>query len=145
MSTDFLALLAGDNTPETWTAGDVIFAMGEATHCMYVVKSGQVQIRIGNAVLNTVEVGGIFGELSLFDDDVRSASAVALTDCQVVLIDKACFLERVREQPSIAIEIAKLMVSRLRATNYVAHHDALTRLPNRARFEERCGRAILRA
>ena len=145
MTNNFSAVLAGGNIPETRKAGDVIFAMGESAHCMYVIKSGQVQIRIGNASFDTVEAGGIFGEMSLLDDDVRSASAVAITDCEVVPIDKACFLERVREQPLIAVQIAKLMVRRLRAMNFMAYHDPLTRLPNRALFQERCERAIMHA
>ena len=44
---------------------------------MFIVRTGSVELRIGETVLETVEQGGIFGELALVDPAPRSATAVA--------------------------------------------------------------------
>ena len=142
---DFLALISSTEVSETRRAGEIIFAMGETGRVMYVMRAGQAQIRIGDMVLDTVGKGNIIGEMALLDDDVRSASAFALSDCEMVPIDKRRLLDLVRQEPLVAIEMTKVLVHRLRAMNFLAHHDSLTRLPNRVLFQEKCRVAILRA
>src|SRR5450631_263069 len=97
---NFLGALSDSDIPEAHRAGQIIFRMGEPGRLMYVVKSGQVQISIGDTVFNTVGAGGIVGEMALLDDDVRSASAYALTDCEIVPIDKQRMLQLVRDEPA---------------------------------------------
>lgn len=145
MDTDFSTLLTKRDTPEIRKAGEVIFELGKPGNVMYVVKSGQAQIRLGEMVLDTVETGGVMGEMAMLDDDVRSASAVAVTDCEIVAVDKQRLLEWVREQPEVAIEFGKAMVRRLRKMTTMAQYDALTHLPNRVLFQELCGTALMRA
>ena len=62
---------------ESYSDGDVIFDQGEAGECMYLVKSGRVRIQVGDRVLETVEEGGLFGEMALVDGLARSARAVS--------------------------------------------------------------------
>ena len=59
---------------------------------MYVVKEGEVDIFINDFHLETVSSDGIFGELSLIDQETRIASAIARTDCTLQVIDKRHFL-----------------------------------------------------
>jgi diguanylate cyclase (GGDEF)-like protein len=145
MQTDFSALFTAKDKLQLRKAGEVIFATGEPGRVMYIVKSGQAQIRLGEMVLDVVDAGGILGEMAMLDDDVRSASAVAVTDCEVVAVDKQRLLEWVREQPEVAIELGKAMVRRLRKMTTMAQYDALTQLPNRTLFQELCGTALMRA
>ena len=113
---DFSTLLSGADVAETRMAGEMIFEMGEPGQRMYVVVAGQVQIKLANMVYDSVEKGGIIGEMALLDDDVRSASAFAGENCRLVAVDKKRLLDWIQERPRIAIEIAKIMVRRLRAT-----------------------------
>jgi diguanylate cyclase (GGDEF)-like protein len=147
MDFDFSALRPTLAVPEVRKAGEVIFALGEAGEFLYVLLEGEAQIRVGEVVLETVAKGGILGEMALLDDleHTRSATAVATTDCTIVAVDRGSLLEQLRETPSLALEIAKLTVRRLRATNFLMQHDPLTRLPNRALFRESCQTAIRRA
>ena len=121
--------------------------MGEAGQVLYILCSGEAQIRAGEIVFETVSKGGIIGEMALLDDEVhaRSATAIALSDCEIVAVNRERLLELVRVEPALGLELAKLTVRRLRATNFLAHHDSLTRLPNRALFVEACRVAVLRA
>jgi diguanylate cyclase (GGDEF)-like protein len=145
MSFDFTSQLTPDDKVETFAAGQLIFAMGQPGDAMYIVKSGKAEIRVGDHVYSCVEAGGTLGEMALLDDDVRSASAVALTDCEVVAVKKDRLLAMVQRNPLVALEMTRYMVQRLRSMNYQAQYDLLTHLPNRTLFREQCQRALIRA
>jgi CRP-like cAMP-binding protein len=59
---------------------------------LYVVKSGKVDIRLGDRLLDTLPDLSIFGEMSLIDHSPRSATAVAATDATVVPVGEKQFL-----------------------------------------------------
>lgn len=145
MAFDFTTLLRGDLPVRDVPAGEAIFEMGEEGDKMYVLAQGEAQIRAGSVVLDTVRRGGVLGEMALLDDERRSAAAVALEPCQLIAIDKPTLLRLIAEEPRLAIELARLGVHRLRAMDFLAQHDALTRLPNRVLFQEKTHRAIIRA
>jgi CRP-like cAMP-binding protein len=96
-------------------AGDRIFSKGdESNGKMYAVKSGQVEIAHNGTVLETVEPGHYFGEMSLVDAAPRAADAVAKTDCQIVLVDKYHFLYLTQETPMFALQVMHVMAERIR-------------------------------
>jgi CRP/FNR family transcriptional regulator, cyclic AMP receptor protein len=111
------ALMALDEAPLKLEPGQVIFSAGEAGRAMFIVRTGSVDLRIGETVLETVEQGGIFGELALVDPAPRSATAVAGPDCTLVLVDAPAFSDLVRRVPGLALEVMKVMARRLRRTN----------------------------
>jgi CRP-like cAMP-binding protein len=59
----------------------------------------------------------VFGELSLLDADTRSATATAVTDCNLYKIDQEPFYELLDERPEVAIGFIKILSHRLRAMN----------------------------
>jgi hypothetical protein len=78
-------ILAGAGAPvRDFNAGDVIFNQGDAATELFVVRSGKVEIRLGNRLLETVPDRGIFGEMALIDAAPRSAKVVAATDVKLV-------------------------------------------------------------
>jgi len=111
------ALMTLDEAPLKLDPGQVIFAAGDPGEAMFIVRTGSVELRIGETVLETVEQGGIFGELALVDPAPRSATAVAGSDCSLVLVDAAAFSDLVRRVPALALEVMKVMARRLRRTN----------------------------
>jgi len=111
-------LLAGKGvTGQPVAAGAFIFQEGDTGEVMYVVKSGSVDIMLGNRLLETVEPGGIFGEMALIDGGARSAGARARTDCEVVPLDQKAFAFMVTETPYFALEVMRTVVNRLRRMN----------------------------
>ncbi len=98
-------------------AGDTIFAEGDAGSLMYAVAAGEVEIRSGKKVLEVVDKGGVFGEMSLIDGSPRSATAIAKTDCQLVPIDERRFTFMAQQTPFFALEVMRLMAARLRKAN----------------------------
>ncbi len=111
------ALMTLDEAPLKLEPGQVIFSAGDTGRAMFIVRTGSVDLRIGENVLETVEQGGIFGELALVDPAPRSATAVAGPDCTLVLVDAAAFSDLVRRVPGLALEVMKVMARRLRRTN----------------------------
>ena len=84
---------------------------------MYVVMEGSASISIKGTVVETVGVGGIFGEMSLLDDAPRAASATATSDCSLLSIDRATFIELIKRNPAFSTELLKNLVERLRCLN----------------------------
>lgn len=146
MTLDFSTILTAADSIRTVPAGRTIFAIGEPGNTMYVLRSGSVQIQVGDLVYETVGANGVVGEMALLDEDihVRSATAVALTDCEAVEIGRTRLLEIVREHPVLGLALCEIVVRRLRATTFLTHHDPVTRLPNRYRFQELCRTALVR-
>jgi len=111
------ALMTLDEAPLKLDPGQVIFSAGDAGREMFIVRTGSVDLRIGDTLLETVEQGGIFGEMALVDPAPRSATAVAGPDCTLVLVDATSFSDLVRQVPGLGLEVMKVMARRLRRTN----------------------------
>ena len=84
---------------------------------MYVVMEGEVEILDGSVLLEIAGPGSIVGELALIDDEPRSASVVAKTDCRLVPVDRRRFQYMVQETPYFALAVMKVLADRLRKKN----------------------------
>jgi CRP-like cAMP-binding protein len=111
------AIMSLDEAPLKVEPGQVIFSAGDRGRELFIVRTGSVNLQIGDTLLETVEQGGIFGELALVDPAPRSATAVAGPDCTLVLVDAVSFNDLVRKVPGLALEVMKVMARRLRKTN----------------------------
>jgi CRP-like cAMP-binding protein len=106
---------------ESFQAGQVIFAEGQPGKIMYVVTSGEVEIKIGETVIETIGSGDILGEMALIDTQPRSATAIAKTDCQLAPIDEQRFTFLVQQTPYFALQVMRIMADRLRKVHaYIA-------------------------
>ncbi|MGB7291477.1 MAG: cyclic nucleotide-binding domain-containing protein [Thermodesulfobacteriota bacterium] len=101
--------------------GEAIVREGETGDCMYVVQAGQVKVLQGKenkevrlAVLNE---GDFFGEMAIFEREVRSATVRAIGEVRVLTVEKKNFLRRIQEDPSLAYHIVKTMSHRIRDLN----------------------------
>jgi CRP-like cAMP-binding protein len=100
-----------------FAAGQTVFKAGDPGDSMYIVTEGEVEILDGATSLEVVGPGSIFGELALIDDEPRSATVVAKTDCRLVLVDRRRFEFMVSETPFFALAVMKVLADRLRRTN----------------------------
>jgi CRP/FNR family cyclic AMP-dependent transcriptional regulator len=94
--------------------GKLIFKEGEPGNIAYAIKEGEVDIVLGERVIDHVLPGGIIGEMALIDKRPRSASAVAATDCQLVPINDKQFTFLVQQTPYFALDVMRVMADRLR-------------------------------
>jgi CRP/FNR family cyclic AMP-dependent transcriptional regulator len=98
-------------------SGERLFAAGEPGDRMYLVLEGKIEVRLGDKVVETVGLHGVVGEMALLDDAPRSATAVASQKGEVAVIDKDTFFDLVREDPSFALYVMRIMARRIRAMN----------------------------
>ena len=75
-----------------YDAGETIFQAGDEGNCMYVVQAGEVDVMVGETLIETIGPGGIFGEMALIDRSPRSATIVARADCRLVALDETKFM-----------------------------------------------------
>jgi CRP-like cAMP-binding protein len=114
---DFSNLIRHATEVEARKAGETIFRAGDPGRHMYVVKTGEVEIRVEDKIVETVGAGGVFGEMALADDAPRSATAVARRDSEIVPIDERQFLFLVQQTPFFALGLLRVLASRLRTMN----------------------------
>lgn len=113
---------------QSFPAGAVIIKKGEPGDVMYIVKDGTVEVRDGKRVLDTVEPGGVVGEVALIDAGERSASVVAKTACQLLPINEEQFVLLVERMPYFALQVMRVLADRLRRTT-AQHHTPQVRTP----------------
>ena len=91
-----------------YVAGTVIFREGDPGDFMYGVQDGEVEL------MAIVGPGSIFGEMALIDNAPRTATAIAVTDCKLVPVDKHYFQFLVHETPTFAARVMQTLSKRLR-------------------------------
>ena len=82
-----------------------------------IIQSGEVEIRLGNRVLEKLSNYNFFGEMALIDSTPRSATAVAITDVKLVPVGEKQFLFLVSNTPYFALNVMRILARRLRTTN----------------------------
>jgi len=115
---------------ETYKAGDVIFKEGSHGTAVYLLGAGKVEIsktvQDRKIVVEILGPGDIFGEMSYIDHSPRSATAIALEDAVLELIDKNFLDKEFNQIDSDFREIITTLVRRLRKTT-----QRLVSLPRR--------------
>ena len=125
---------------ESYRARQEIFQKGSPGYGLLAVLAGKVRIGSlgpdGNQiVLNIMGAGDVFGEIALLDGKDRTADAVAMTDCELLAIDRRDFVPFVRANPEVALRLLGVLCERLRHTTEqiedVVFLDAPSRLAKR--------------
>ena len=105
---------------KSYADGEVIVRQGDVGDCMFTVQEGRLEVvatREGRdeVRLSIMEKGAIFGEMAIFERQVRSATVRALGAARVLTVDKKTFLRRVQEDPTLAFNLVRIMSERIRA------------------------------
>src|SRR5205807_7692163 len=79
-------------------------------------------------VLNIARPGEIFGEMALLDGRPRSANAAAMTDCELVVMERREFIPFLRSQPDVMLKLMEILCLRLRRTNEQVQEVAFVNL-----------------
>ena len=103
-------------------AGTTLFVKGDPGTSLFAVCGGTVKIMVPSidgreATFNLIYPGEIFGEIALLDGQPRTADAVALTDCELLVIERRDFLAFVHEEPKVAMKLVELLCMRLRVAS----------------------------
>src|SRR5690242_10390182 len=109
-------------TRRTVRQGAMIFAKGDQGTTLMVVLSGSVRISVPagdghEAVLNIIKPGQVFGEVALLDRRARTADAVAMTDCEMMVIDRRDFIPVLHREPDVVLKLIEILCARIRRTS----------------------------
>jgi CRP-like cAMP-binding protein len=112
----------------TYASGDFVFKNRAPGEGMYIIMKGTIKITIGTRsgdekVLAELKEGDFFGELALFDNEPRSANALATTDSKLIGFFTADLLSLQDRNPQmtnkILMNLGSMLGERLRNTNHL--------------------------
>lgn len=107
-------------------AGDTIFSAGDSGDELFFVMRGAVSFYLPlesgkRHHLDTASSGSVFGEIAFLDNTVRSADAVAKTDCKLSALSRTTFDRVFADKPEVLaktyVSLALLLAVRLRQTD----------------------------
>ena len=122
LETDELRTIALIIRQDKYKRGEQIVRENDFGDSLFVIKEGCVDIvkKVNEArsiKLAELRVGDCFGEMALFDAELRSASVYAKEDCVLLNLKNEDLNDILIENPTIAIEFIKIFVKRLRKAN----------------------------
>jgi CRP-like cAMP-binding protein len=112
-----------------YKARETIVEKGDPARELFVLLRGRAKVLTrgaegADAALNVMGPGQVFGEVALLDGQPRSATVVALEECEVAVIDQQAFRDFVVGSPAVALDLMGVLARRVR--------ELTTRLEDRA-------------
>lgn len=122
--------------PRSFPAGTRVFHEGDQSDACYIVRSGSFRVTRehsdGRAItLATLGPCEVFGELAMLDGELRSASAEALDDGELLALPAGEVRALLARHPEISVKLVKALVRRLRAANERISRQSFQTVPSR--------------
>lgn len=105
-----------------YKAGETVFNYGDPGHALYIIRSGEVEIYVKNdkaekIILEVSKPGDLFGEISLLDDGPRTAWVTAVSDVELLRLDREHFEDYIRLYTPAALHLLAVAARRLRRSD----------------------------
>lgn len=122
VATDDLKVVAQELAEEACFEGERLFDLGDPSDRMYIIVQGKIGISIApdpaaKQFISTLGAGDCFGEMGLFDDLPRSATAHVLADSQLLALDKFKLRGLIVSYPELLLGLLRGLSHRLRGAN----------------------------
>jgi CRP/FNR family cyclic AMP-dependent transcriptional regulator len=122
LDADERTVLAQVMSHRTITATEHLFRAGDPGDSMFIVEQGAIELYVTDTtgqkiLLHTAKPGDFFGELSLLDGGSRTASAKALEDTRMLVLDREDLLQLFRKRPDAALDMLAAMGRMTRKAN----------------------------
>jgi len=116
------SLLFASAAPHLVRADEVLFRVGDAGDGCYRLENGLLKILVTSPegeelIISFIRPGEMVGELAVIDGLPRSATAVAVTDCELSFISRAVFEKTTETRPELFRCLVNALAARLRETN----------------------------
>jgi CRP-like cAMP-binding protein len=136
LDADTLRLLTSLARIRLCAAGEAIVQQDLPADAVYVIVKGRARVSVAardGRVLTLRDIGEdeIIGEVSLLDGGLPSATVIALTKLELIVVDRQSFMSLLEERPKVAVALLPVLASRLR--RLTAWADDLAGLPLSAR------------
>lgn len=128
--------LAAYARPRTFAANQPIFHLGEPGYSMMGIVVGTVRIWLPtpkgrDVILADLPAGDLFGEVALLDGKPRSANATALTNCELLVLERRDVLPFLERSPTACLNLMQLLCGRIRRSDERMAEIAFFDLPAR--------------
>lgn len=121
LSPDELKAISYTLTEEEVSPDQVVFRQGDIGDRMYIIVSGKVAVvretPSGEETLATLRPMDFFGEMAVFDNDVRSATVKAMTSAVLLVVHRERLNQLMGDSEEIGLQVIRVLSSRLRAAN----------------------------
>lgn len=114
LSGETLLAIAEETQLLSFKKGETIFLENDAPDGLYCISAGTINIIRKEKLLNVLHEHESFGELALIDDSVRTASAIADTDCTLLLLEKSTFDRLTDDLPEVLRAVTRVVLRYLR-------------------------------
>jgi CRP-like cAMP-binding protein len=103
----------------TVPTGTILFREGDQAESIYLVHSGEVEMLVGDKVVDRCGPNDTFGFMSVIDAEPRALTARTTEDCLLSVMDRRGFQFMVDEIPNFAFYIMRQMAGRIRGMSHV--------------------------
>ena len=110
------AFFQANGKPATITKDAVLFTEKTPGGRMYFIIRGDLLLSMNGKSLDVAKAGEILGEMSVVTGSLRTATAVARSDCMLIEMEGEQFKQALSRQPEFALMLMHMMLSRLRLT-----------------------------
>ena len=129
-------------TVAEYRANERVFVQGETANAIFYIKKGEIKLTVlskqgKEAVVAILRSGDFFGEGCLAGQPLRMASAIALSECSIMKVEKAVVVRLLHEEPSFS----ELFMAHLLSRNIKIEEDLVDQLFNSS--EKRLARVLL--
>src|SRR5215467_5895087 len=119
---DIESELLAKATPHCLKVGDPLFEAGDEGDGCYKLDKGVLKVSLGSPrggerIIAILPEGSVVGDLAMIDGLPRSASVMALTDCELRFISRASFQDCAQRHPEMQQYLVSLLANRLRETD----------------------------
>lgn len=122
--------------PRRFTVGEPICHVGEPGSNMMAVVLGTVRISLPTlkgreVILADLPAGELFGEIAMLDGKSRSANATALTNCELLVLERRDVLAVLEKNPAACLKMMEILCGRIRRSDERMADIAFFELPSR--------------
>jgi CRP-like cAMP-binding protein len=117
LTTGDLALIAKFSEERKIENGQTLVRKGEPGDGFYLLLEGAVEVKSDGKILSKLGPGQFFGEMSIFDNQPRSADVVTIEPSRILFLSANSFKTMLFGNPKIALKMLQELTRRLRNTN----------------------------
>ena len=138
----FLARVGAGKTSVALHNQQIVFSQGDPANAVFCIQKGKIQLKVlsqqgKEAIIAILGVDDFFGEGCLAGQPLRMSTAVAVTECSVMRIEKSAMIAALRDEPVFSA----LFVAYLLTRNIRIEEDLIDQLFNSS--EKRLARLLL--
>jgi CRP-like cAMP-binding protein len=138
----FLARVEAGKTSVALHNQQIVFSQGDPANAVFCIQKGKIQLKVlsqqgKEAILAIQGVGGFFGEGCLAGQPLRMSTAVAVTECSVLRIEKSAMIAALQDEPVFSAHFIAYLLTR----NVRIEEDLIDQLFNSS--EKRLARLLL--